>query len=76
MVESDSLMAIQEISKKQGSFCEWESIILDIVDLSLECHFCSFSHVRSANVVALNLAKLPCDLSDYKVWRNSLLLIT
>ena len=68
MVESDSLMAIQKILKRQGPFCEWESIILDIVDLSLECRFCSFCHIRIfANVIAHNLAKLQCALGDYKV---------
>ena len=73
LVESASLVAIQEVTKGQGSFCEWENIILDIVNISLECRSCSFSHVkRSANAFADNLAKLPCDVGVFKVWRNSL----
>ena len=73
LVESDSLIAIQEVSKGQGSFCEWESIIVDIVNLALECRSCSFSHVkRAANAFADSLAKLPCDVGVIKQWRNSL----
>ena len=33
LVESDSLLAVNEILKKENSFCEWESIITDIWDL-------------------------------------------
>ncbi|XWS63566.1 hypothetical protein CRYUN_Cryun06bG0111000 [Craigia yunnanensis] len=35
-LESDCLMAIKEITKKQQSFCEWSSLLFDILDLSTE----------------------------------------
>ncbi|XWS30930.1 hypothetical protein CRYUN_Cryun23aG0033500 [Craigia yunnanensis] len=35
VVESDSLLAIREINKKQDSFCEWGGLISYIKDLSL-----------------------------------------
>ena len=73
LVESDSLVAMHEVSKGQNSFCEWESIIVDIVNLSLECQSCSFKHVRRfANAFVDNLAQMPCNVGDLKVWRNSL----
>ena len=73
IVESDSLIAIQEISKNQESFCEWESIISDIMDLSLLCSNCSFHSIkRSANMCAHDIAKVYCELGSLKEWRNSL----
>ncbi|XWS44556.1 hypothetical protein CRYUN_Cryun15aG0056500 [Craigia yunnanensis] len=72
MIESDSLLAIQEIMKQHGSFYVWEGIISDIINLSLECSFCSFTHIRrSVNGFAHNLAKLCTELGAYKVWGNS-----
>ena len=35
IVESDSLLSITEISMKNNSFCEWDGIISDSLDLSL-----------------------------------------
>ena len=67
IVESDSLIAIQEISKNQESFCEWESIISDIMDLSLLCSNCSFHSIkRSANMCAHDIAKVYCELGSLK----------
>ena len=72
LVESDSLMAIQEISKLHDSFCQWKCIISVISDLSMEYELCNFTHIRrSANMCAHNVAKLPCDLGSFFVWRNS-----
>ena len=73
IMESDSLIVIQEISKNQESFCEWESIIFDIIDLSLLCSNCNFHSIkRSINMCAHNIAKVCCELGSYKEWRNSL----
>ena len=71
-VESDSLMAIQEILKNQESFCQWKSIVANIFDMSLNYGFCHFTHIRrSANMCAHILAKLPCNLGDSLIWRNN-----
>ena len=72
IVESDSLMAVREIEKQRESFCEWESIILDILEISREFWSCKFSHTRrSANSFAHNMARLGTVLGDFYVWRNS-----
>ena len=72
-VENDSLLAFLEIKKYPESLCEWGSIVSDIKDLSAQYELCEFHFVRrSANVCAHNIAKLPCDLGGYQVWRNSL----
>ena len=39
-VESNCLMAVKEISKRQDSFCEWSSILLDILELSADFELC------------------------------------
>ena len=71
-VESDSLMAIQEISKHHVSSYLWESITSDISDLSLYFSFCQFTHIRrSANICAHFIAKLSCALGNVIVWRNT-----
>ena len=57
LVESDSFLAIQEILKQKSSFCEWECLISNIIDLSMEFISCKFSHVkRLANKCAHNIA--------------------
>ena len=71
-VESDSLLAIQEILKQNDTFCRWECTISDILDLSLAFDSCNFTHVRrTANRCAHNVANLPCVLGNFMVWRNS-----
>ena len=58
--------------KHQDSFCQWESIISDITDMSLEFGHCNFTHIRrSANQCAHNVAKLPCELGNYIMLRNT-----
>ncbi|XWS11607.1 hypothetical protein CRYUN_Cryun37aG0013600 [Craigia yunnanensis] len=72
IVESDSLLAVREIKKKKDSFCEWESIILDIIKILREFSSCMFSHSRrSANSCAHNMARLATVVGEYNVWRNS-----
>ena len=72
-VESDSLIAIIEITKKNDSFCQWDCLLSDILELSLEFNSCFFSHVsRYANTFAHNIAKVQCQLGEHKIWRNSL----
>ena len=59
MIESDSLLAIQEITKQLETFSVWEGIFSDIIGFSVDCSFCTFTHIRrSANGLAHNLAKL------------------
>ena len=73
LVESDSLLTIQEILKQKSSFCEWKSLISDIIDLSMEFISCKFSHVkRLANMCAHNIAQSSCELGDRIIWRNTL----
>ncbi|XWS28183.1 hypothetical protein CRYUN_Cryun25bG0043700 [Craigia yunnanensis] len=47
MVESDSLLAIQEVTKHQEPFCEWGSLISDIMELSSNFQIFSFHHIKS-----------------------------
>ena len=73
IVESDCMIAVQEIAKKQDSLCEWNSIILDIVELSVDFKFCVITHVnRLANTLAHNLIKSNCGVGDYRLWRFGL----
>ena len=58
MFESDSLIAVNEISKKKASFCEWDNIISDILQLSVECDTYSFNR--------------RIDIGEHRIWRNSL----
>ncbi|XWS24889.1 hypothetical protein CRYUN_Cryun27aG0023800 [Craigia yunnanensis] len=56
-IDSDSLLAIQEIKKQNENFFVWECIISDIIGLAMECSSCSFNHVRrSANGLAHSLS--------------------
>ena len=71
LVESDSLLAIQEIAKHNDSFCQWANIIFDIVDMASSYDQCSFKHIRrTANMYAHNVAKLH-ELDNSLVWRNT-----
>ena len=73
LVESDCLLAVQEILRRQDSLCEWGSILMDIQDRSLEFNQCSFRHInRFANVLAHNLSKVYCEVGEHNIWRNSL----
>ena len=72
-VESDSLIAITEISKKNNSFCQWDCLLSNILELSLNFNSCYFSHVsRSSITLAHNIAKVQCQLGEHRIWRNSL----
>ena len=73
MIESDSLLAIQEITKQLETFSVWEGIFSDIIGFSVDCSFCTSTHIRrSANGLAHNLARLCTEVGTYEVWRNSL----
>ncbi|XWS68772.1 hypothetical protein CRYUN_Cryun04dG0121000 [Craigia yunnanensis] len=73
LIESDSLVAVQEVRKQQEIFCMWEGIISHIGDLSRDGTACSLIHVRrSGNELAHNLAKLSIEVETFKVWRNTL----
>ena len=53
------MIAVQKIAKKQDSLYEWNSIILDIVKLSVDFDFYFITHVnRLANTLAHNLLSL------------------
>ena len=72
-IESDCLVAVKEINKKESSSSEWGSIIMDIVDYFSEFDYCGICHVtRKANILAHNLAKYHCDLGDHRLWRDAL----
>ncbi|XWS36354.1 hypothetical protein CRYUN_Cryun20dG0078000 [Craigia yunnanensis] len=59
-VESDSLVAVQEIRKRSDSLCKWGSLIADVCALSRRSEEFSLNHVkRAANRFAHNLANLP-----------------
>ena len=61
-LESDSLVVVKEVIKKDESSCECGSFIADIVDLSSEFESCKVSHVnRKENILAHNLAKYHCE---------------
>ena len=76
LVETDSLIAVNEILKKEGFFCEWESIIVDIWDLSIKFSSCFFFHIsRSINVLAHSIAKVSYGIGEHKIWENSLFVI-
>ncbi|XVF53051.1 hypothetical protein PTKIN_Ptkin05aG0068400 [Pterospermum kingtungense] len=69
LVESDLLLAIQEIHNGSISFFEWFAIIHDILNLALCCSVIGFSHVqRSSNVVAHKLARVSYDSGGQQVW--------
>ena len=66
-------MVVREISKKEDFLFEWNSILMDILDLSLDYEHGVITHVsRRVNGLAHNLAKVQCELGEYKIWRNSL----
>ena len=68
ILESDCLIVVNEIAKKQDSFCVWASILQDIQDLSLEFSSCSFRHVnREVNELAHSIARVHCDIGDRKL---------
>ena len=73
IVETDCLIAVQEISKKQHSLCEWNSIIVDIVELFVDYESCFITHVsRLANALAHNIAKTDRGARDFRLWRYGL----
>ena len=48
-------------------------IIMMIVVQSLDYEHCVITHVnKRVNGLARNLAKVECELGEYKIWRNSL----
>ena len=76
IVESDSLLVITEISKKNDSLCEWDGIISDILKLSLEGGSCRFNHIRRfTNVLAHNIVCLYCETGDHLIWRELFFMI-
>ena len=72
-LESDCLLTVLEISKKDDSYYEWDCFISEILDLSLEYESCDFFHIsRKANNLAHNIAKSECILGEHRIWRNEL----
>ena len=65
-------MAITGLLKTDTCYV-WDGIISDILDFSLEDGSCIFTHVRrTSNVLAHNLASLPCETGEHLIWRDSL----
>ena len=72
-VETDSLMAVKEISKNSSSFCIWGSIISDIYNLLAVGDSSYIRHVRrGCNYFAHNLAKMSNVVDDCSVWWREL----
>ena len=72
-VENDCRIAVTEILKKQGFYCERAGIFMDILYISLEFESCSFRHIsQNANELAHNLAKLHSESDDRKIWTKAL----
>ncbi|XVF80384.1 hypothetical protein PTKIN_Ptkin15bG0065700 [Pterospermum kingtungense] len=72
-VESDSLMAIQEVTKSYSTFCEFGSLIYDTCSLSEMLGGVHFMHIsRKFNGFAHNLAQYTRRYEDYSSWSYSL----
>ncbi|XWS24067.1 hypothetical protein CRYUN_Cryun28dG0069200 [Craigia yunnanensis] len=68
-IETDSLLAVQEIQKGYASACECDGIICYICDLLLVEGLGSVSYVRrEAKYFAHNLAKLNVEGTDDVLW--------
>lgn len=58
-VESDALLVVHEINKKEASLSEWFGILNDIHYYANKCEMVSFHHINSeANSFAHGVAKL------------------
>ncbi|XVF53494.1 hypothetical protein PTKIN_Ptkin05aG0103600 [Pterospermum kingtungense] len=58
MVETDCLVAVQEIQKGLGSYSQWSCVVKDVVDLMAGLDDCSLSHdKRLGNRVADAVAR-------------------
>ena len=67
-IETDFLLAVQEVQKGSASSCEWGSIIFDICNLSSD-GLVSVGYVRrEANFFAHNIAKLDIEGDDDVLW--------
>ena len=72
-VQSDCMLAVQDLKKTQVSLSEWHSPFLDIMELESEFNLCGFNFInRRANVLADNVAKVKCELGSCRIWRNCL----
>ncbi|XVF81387.1 hypothetical protein PTKIN_Ptkin15bG0151000 [Pterospermum kingtungense] len=72
-VESDSLLAVNELRKKDSSMSEWFGIIKDVIDVSGQFSQCVFLHTkRAGNALADSVAKCSAAVIDSIMWRKSL----
>ena len=72
-LETDSMVAVNEISKRSSSFCTWGSIISDICNLQEEFEKTCIHHIRrQCNCLAHNLAKLKVATGESKLWWREL----
>ncbi|XVF43897.1 hypothetical protein PTKIN_Ptkin02bG0078000 [Pterospermum kingtungense] len=73
VVESDSLLAIQEVRKGQRSMCEWSHLILDILDCSVDFTSCPFVQTgRAGNKLADAVSRTSLLPQSSMVWSGSL----
>ena len=73
LVETDSRIAMSEITKNSSSFCSWGSIISDILMYSADCAKCTFNYVkRGSNSFAHNLAILAENVDVHLFWWREL----
>ena len=72
-VESDSLLAINEVENTNQSLCAWEGISMDIRRCAQDFRNCKFSFIcRDSNVLAHRIASMTNVADAYKVWRQTL----
>ncbi|XVF47592.1 hypothetical protein PTKIN_Ptkin03bG0122100 [Pterospermum kingtungense] len=73
VLESDSLLTVNEILKGRNSCSEWRPIVQDVYDVMLLFDSCIVTHVgRACNLLAYAVAKSRCVVDDYTVWWESL----
>ena len=75
-MESDLLIAVKQISKRDEFYCEWDGLLSDILELSLDFNSCFFRHIsRTSNTLAHNISKVQSDVGEHKIWEVFYLLV-
>ncbi|XVF86532.1 hypothetical protein PTKIN_Ptkin18bG0048700 [Pterospermum kingtungense] len=73
LVESDCLLAVNEIHKQGESFSEWYGLVKDIVEATLPFFSCAITHVhREVNRLADSVAKSLAWDCSCMIWRDCL----
>ncbi|XVF64975.1 hypothetical protein PTKIN_Ptkin09bG0209700 [Pterospermum kingtungense] len=73
IIESDCLLAVNEVRKGLNSLSEWCGVIKDIVHMRESFQSCLILHVsRECNHPADAIAKYASNVNEYTDWRDSL----